>query len=125
MRARGPSNEGRQGSPKDGSARLPEGYSVEAEGGDLLLLRRADGSAVAAFAFSAFGPTPETLREAAEEDLRRLGSRTGKRGNVGRRPRGSSWRGSTLTWTRPRGGGSTPWHDALAALKNRVRPARL
>jgi hypothetical protein len=27
---------------------------------------------VAAFAFSAFGPTPETLREAAEEDLQRL-----------------------------------------------------
>jgi hypothetical protein len=50
---------------------LPEGYSVEAEGENLLLLRRADGSAVAAYAFSAFGPTPETLREAAEEDLRR------------------------------------------------------
>jgi len=50
---------------------LPEGYSVEAEGENLLLLRRADGSAVAAYAFSAFGPTPETLREAAEEDCRR------------------------------------------------------
>jgi hypothetical protein len=50
---------------------LPKGYSVEAEGENVLLLRRADGSAVAAYAFSAFGPTPETLREAAEEDSRR------------------------------------------------------
>jgi hypothetical protein len=57
---------------------LPEGYSIEAEERNLLLLRRADGSVVAAFAFSAFSPTPETLREAAEEDLRSLkkGSRT-------------------------------------------------
>jgi hypothetical protein len=69
MRSSGPSNEGRKETPKDASARLPEGYSIEAEGPKLLLLRRADGSVVAAFAFSAFGPTPETLREAAEEDL--------------------------------------------------------
>ncbi len=52
--------------------RLPAGYSLEAEGQDRLVLRRADGSAVCAFAFSAFGPTPEAVREAAEEDrLRR------------------------------------------------------
>ena len=51
---------------------LPAGYSLEAEGRGLLVLRRADGSAVCAFAFSAFGPTPEAVREAAEEDrLRR------------------------------------------------------
>jgi len=60
---------------------LPEGYSVEAEGENLLLLRRADG-AVAAYAFSAFSPTPETLREAAEEDLRR-GLRRDRRGSEG------------------------------------------
>jgi hypothetical protein len=72
MRLSGPSNEGRKETPKDASARLPEGYSIEAEGENLLLLRRADGSVVAAFAFSAFGPTPGTLREAAEEDLQRL-----------------------------------------------------
>jgi hypothetical protein len=72
MRPSGPSNEGRKGAPQNGSAWLPEGYSVEAEGENLLLLRRADGSAVAAYAFSAFGPTSETLREAAEEDLGRV-----------------------------------------------------
>jgi len=52
--------------------RLPPGYSLEAEGRGLLVLRRSDGSAVSAFAFSAFGPTPEAIYEAAEEDrLRR------------------------------------------------------
>jgi hypothetical protein len=71
MRPSGPSNKRRKGTPQDGSAWLPKGYSVEAEGENVLLLRRADGSSVAAYAFSAFGPTPETLREAAEEDLRR------------------------------------------------------
>ena len=52
--------------------RLPPGYSLEAEGRNRLVLRRADGSAVCTFVFSAFGPTPEAIREAAEEDrLRR------------------------------------------------------
>jgi hypothetical protein len=78
MRASESSNEGSKEISKDGSARLPEGYSIEAEGPNLLLLRRADGSVLAAFAFSAFEPTPETLREAAEEDLRRL-----RRGRLG------------------------------------------
>jgi hypothetical protein len=82
MRSSESSNEGWKEIPKDGSARLPEGYSIEAEGPNLLLLRRADGSVVAAFAFSAFGPTPETMREAAEEDLRSL--RRGWRGSGGR-----------------------------------------
>ena len=50
---------------------LPEGYRLEADGGNLLVLRRSDGSAVASFAFSAFGPTPEAIREAAEEDYRK------------------------------------------------------
>ena len=50
---------------------LPEGYRLEAGGGNLLVLRRSDGSAVASFAFSAFGPTPEAIREAAEEDYRK------------------------------------------------------
>ena len=51
---------------------LPAGYSLGAEGPDRLVLRRADGSAVCAFAFSAFGPTPDAVRDAAEEDrLRR------------------------------------------------------
>ena len=55
---------------------LPAGYSLEAEERDLLVLRRADGSAVCAFAFSAFGPTPDAVRQAAEEDrLRRRRAR--------------------------------------------------
>ena len=54
-----------------GSPRLPPGYSLKAKEPDLLVLRRADGSAVAAFAFSAFGSTPESIREAAEEDRRK------------------------------------------------------
>jgi hypothetical protein len=66
---------------------LPKGYSVEAEGENVLLLRRADGSAVAAYAFSAFGPTPETLREAAEEDLRR-GLRRDRQGSEGANRKG-------------------------------------
>lgn len=53
--------------------RLPPGYSLEARDPGRLVLVRADGSAVAAFAFSAFGTTPEAVREVAEEDrLRRL-----------------------------------------------------
>ena len=82
MRPSGPSKKGRKGTPQDGSAWLPKGYSVEAEGENVLLLGRADGSAVAAYAFSAFSPTPETLREAAEEDLRR-GLRRDRRDSEG------------------------------------------
>ncbi len=55
--------------------RLPPGYSLEGGGLGRLVLARADGSAVAAFAFSAFGPTPEAVRDAAEEDrIRRRAS---------------------------------------------------
>jgi hypothetical protein len=69
---------------------LPKGYSVEAEGENVLLLRRADGSAVAAYAFSAFSPTPETLREATEEDFRRdlRRDRRGSEGANGKEGRG-------------------------------------
>ena len=81
---------------KEPSLGLPEGYRLEAGGGNLLVLRRSDGSAVASFAFSAFGPTPEAIREAAEEDYRKgrwrtQGVRMGKRRGVGRWPWGSYW----------------------------------
>jgi len=56
---------------EEASIELPPGYRLEAGGGDLLVLRRSDGSAVASFAFSAFGPTPEAVRRAAEEDHRK------------------------------------------------------
>ena len=62
----------RDGASDETVTRLPPGYSLEAGGPSRLVLKRADGSVVAAFAFSAFGPTPEAIREAAEEDrLRR------------------------------------------------------
>ena len=51
--------------------RAARGLPAGSERGTLLVLRRSDGSAVASFAFSAFGPTPEAIREAAEEDYRK------------------------------------------------------
>jgi hypothetical protein len=50
--------------------RLPEGYSLEAGEGGSLVLRRPDGSVVGIFALTALGPTPESIRLAAEEDQR-------------------------------------------------------
>jgi hypothetical protein len=49
--------------------KLPAGYSMGMEDSNLLVLRRADGSVVKRFLFSATSPTPRALREAAEEDL--------------------------------------------------------
>ena len=64
-------DEGQNEGSDEGSPRLPSGYSLEAKEPDLLVLRRADASVVAAFTFSAFGPTPKSIRETAEEDLRK------------------------------------------------------
>ena len=62
----------RDGASDGAVTRLPPGYSLESGDPGRPVLRRPDGSAVAAFAFSAFGPTPDTIREVAEEDrLRR------------------------------------------------------
>jgi hypothetical protein len=49
--------------------RLPAGYSMGMDDSNLLVLRRADGSVVKSFIFSSTSPTPEALRQAAEEDL--------------------------------------------------------
>ena len=49
--------------------RLPAGYSIAMEDSNLLVLRRADGSVVKRFVFSSTSPTPQALRQAAEEDL--------------------------------------------------------
>jgi hypothetical protein len=76
----------REESSKESSFGLPEGYQLEAGGGNLLVLRRSNGSAVASFAFSAFGPTPEAIREAAEKDYRK-----GRRAPEG--ADGEEWRG--------------------------------
>lgn len=52
----------------DSRERLPEGYSMGMENPNLLVLLRPDGSVVKRFVFSATGPTPQALVEAAEED---------------------------------------------------------
>jgi hypothetical protein len=49
--------------------RLPAGYSMGMEDSNLLVLRRSDGSVVKRFVFSSTSPTPQALRQAAEEDL--------------------------------------------------------
>lgn len=59
--------------------KLPEGYSIKhttntsadgtGGGHPLLVLMRADGSVVAKFVFSAFGPDPARIRQLALEDL--------------------------------------------------------
>lgn len=50
--------------------RLPEGYGIEMHRGDpdLLVLKRSDGSAVAAFEISAFGPEPDQIMRMAVDD---------------------------------------------------------
>jgi hypothetical protein len=47
---------------------LPAGYAVDILDPDVLILRRDDGSMVAAF--SSRGSTPESVRHTAEEDRR-------------------------------------------------------
>lgn len=57
---------------------LPPGYTIaamEAESGagnQMLLLKRADGSPVVAFEFSALGPGPARIHEIAVEDEQRV-----------------------------------------------------
>jgi hypothetical protein len=81
----------------------PSSYSLEAERRNRLVLRRADGSAVPAFAFFTFGLTSEADREAAEEErLRRRTPGTRIRGGAGRWPRGRSWLRSPSARVRPR-----------------------
>ena len=50
--------------------RLPEGYNIEMQRGepDLLILKRSDGSPVAAFEISAFGPEPDQIMRMAADD---------------------------------------------------------
>jgi hypothetical protein len=52
--------------------RLPPGYSLETAEPDFLILRRTDGSVVGIFSFSALGPAPESVSQAAEKDHRVL-----------------------------------------------------
>ncbi len=50
---------------------LPEGYSLEEGEPDFLILHRPDGSVVGIFAFP--DATPQTIRQAAERDVREHG----------------------------------------------------
>ncbi len=52
---------------------LPGSYFIDESDPDIVVLRREDGSFVAAF--SAQGATEEGIRQAAEEDYRELHSR--------------------------------------------------
>jgi hypothetical protein len=55
--------------PQEEEHKLPAGYSMGMEDSNLLVLRRADGSVVKSFVFSSTSPTPQALKQAAEEDL--------------------------------------------------------
>ncbi len=77
----------REDGSEEASIELPPGYRLEAGGGNLLVLRRSDGSAVTSFAFSAFGPTPEAVRGAAEEDLRKGRRQASSEGFAGKEGR--------------------------------------
>jgi hypothetical protein len=55
--------------PQEEEQKLPAGYSMGMEDSNLLVLRRADGSVVKRFLFSSTSPTPQALKQAAEEDL--------------------------------------------------------
>jgi hypothetical protein len=56
------------GKMQDKPLRLLPGYVLDSSDPDVLLLRRSDGSSVAAF--SARGADPKAVRKAAEEDKR-------------------------------------------------------
>jgi hypothetical protein len=58
---------------RDKPSRLPPGYVLDISDPDVLILRRSDGSSVAAF--SADGADPSKVRWAAEEDRRNLSAR--------------------------------------------------
>ncbi len=70
--------------------RLPPGCLLDISDSDVLILRRPDGSPVAAF--SARGADPTELRRAAEEDRRNLAERDKPLPGMP----GKTWRAATL-----------------------------
>lgn len=60
---------------------LPPGYTIAAmdaeseTGNQMLLLKRADGSPVVAFEFSALGPGPGRIYEIAVEDAEKVAAK--------------------------------------------------
>jgi hypothetical protein len=73
------------GKVKDKPLRLPPGYVLDFSDPDVLVLRRSDGSSVAAF--SALGADPTEVCRAAEEDRRNLAARDEPLLNVLRKTR--------------------------------------
>jgi hypothetical protein len=78
---------------------LPRGYILDASDTAALVLRRLDGSSVAAF--SARGVDPTEIRKTAEEDLRNLAERDERLPSVLRNTR-------TATRVRPPQRGTAP-----------------
>ena len=70
---------------QDKPSGLPRGYILDASDTAALVLRRLDGSSVAAF--SARGVDPTEIRKTAEEDLRNLAERDERLPNVLRNTR--------------------------------------
>ena len=62
---------------------LPDGYTLDESDSDLLVVRRTDGSFVAAF--SARGATRESILEAAEEDCKKYEQQNPEHHRRGRR----------------------------------------
>lgn len=55
-----------------GDLDLPEGYVVQEEEPDFLILRRKDQSIVGVFPLSITCPNPESIQKTAEEDHKKL-----------------------------------------------------
>ena len=70
---------------QDKRLRLPPGYILDMSDSDVLVLRRSDGSSVAAF--SAWGADPTEVRRAVEEDLCNLAAKDERLPNVLRKTR--------------------------------------
>jgi len=58
---------------------LPPGYVLDVLDPEVVILRREDGSMVGAF--STAGSTPESIRHAAQRDIRKQQDTSGRRGS--------------------------------------------
>ena len=85
---------------QDKRLRLPPGYILDMSDSDVLVLRRSDGSSVAAF--SAWGADPLEVRRAAEEDRCNLAAKDERLANVLRKTRTAARLRSAQRGTRRR-----------------------
>lgn len=63
-------------------SQLPQGYSLDLRRGepDLLILKRPDGSSVAAFEISGLGPDPDRILQIARDDAEWLAQSASEHG---------------------------------------------